>query len=317
MKTLFKMTLIFILFLVCSPNLFGQSPEFQVNTYTAGDQEWLSIAGLSNGGFVVTWDSFGQDGSGYGVYGQIIDSSGNKVGGEFRVNTYTNNSQWLSCVAALPAGGFVVVWGVWSQDGSDKGIYGQRFDSSGNKVGSEFQVNTSTEGSQDYASVAVLTDGTFVVVWDNYISPSMRYIYGQRFDSSGNKVENQFQIGDIANGDLFRNRVKALSDGGFVITWMKFLSSNSMGLFGQKYDSSGNKVGSQIQINSTPFSFLEMFDPVAALVGGGFVVTWPGDPTGIYGQRYDNSGNRIGDSFEILSNQQGIPASAGLLMEDL
>ena len=59
--------------------------EFQVNTYTNGAQENSSAAPLANGGFVVTWMSDGQDGSGPGVYGQVFGSTGNKVGGEFGV----------------------------------------------------------------------------------------------------------------------------------------------------------------------------------------------------------------------------------------
>jgi hypothetical protein len=31
-----------------------------------------SITSLPNGGFVVVWESFVQDGSGYGVYGRIF-----------------------------------------------------------------------------------------------------------------------------------------------------------------------------------------------------------------------------------------------------
>ena len=41
--------------------------EFQINTYTANDQSKPSIATLTNGNFVVTWQSVYQDGSGWGV----------------------------------------------------------------------------------------------------------------------------------------------------------------------------------------------------------------------------------------------------------
>jgi len=35
-----------------------------------------SVTGLSNGGFVVTWDSNGQDSDDWGVYGQRYDADG-------------------------------------------------------------------------------------------------------------------------------------------------------------------------------------------------------------------------------------------------
>ncbi len=45
--------------------------EFQVNTYMADDQKRPSVAITENGKFVMAWQSYGQDGSGYGVFGYI------------------------------------------------------------------------------------------------------------------------------------------------------------------------------------------------------------------------------------------------------
>ena len=44
--------------------------EFQVNTYTAGDQIDPSVAADGEGHFVVAWQDSAQDGSGYGVFAQ-------------------------------------------------------------------------------------------------------------------------------------------------------------------------------------------------------------------------------------------------------
>lgn len=67
--------------------------EFRVNTYTQGPQLNPSVAALAGGGFVVTWESWDQDGSYVGIYGQRYDAAGNRVGGEFRANTYTQDWQ--------------------------------------------------------------------------------------------------------------------------------------------------------------------------------------------------------------------------------
>lgn len=101
--------------------------EFQVNTTTLHNQFEPSVAGLSGGGFVVTWTSQGQDGSGYGIYGRIYNASGQRVGGEFRVNSHTFSTQWDASIAALPNNQFVVVWSSYGQDGDKLGIYGQRY----------------------------------------------------------------------------------------------------------------------------------------------------------------------------------------------
>ena len=105
------------------------------------------------------------------VFGQRYGSDGNPLGGEFRVNTYTTGSQHESSVASDAAGNFVVVWqdGIVfgdGQDGSSYGIFGQRYDNSGNRLGTEFQVNTHTTGTQLRPSVASDATGNFVVVWE-------------------------------------------------------------------------------------------------------------------------------------------------------
>ena len=50
--------------------------EFRVNTYTTSVQARPSVTGLTGGGFVVTWESYEQDGRNLGVYGQRYDVSG-------------------------------------------------------------------------------------------------------------------------------------------------------------------------------------------------------------------------------------------------
>ena len=46
----------------------GIGSEFQINTYTSGNQQYSSVTSLSDGSFVATWMSQDQDGSGWGIY---------------------------------------------------------------------------------------------------------------------------------------------------------------------------------------------------------------------------------------------------------
>jgi hypothetical protein len=103
-------------------------PEFRVNTYTTNAQRNPRVALDSAGNFVVVWESWEQGGS-YGIFAQRYASTGAPLG-EFRVNTYTLEQEpWegYPSVASDPAGNFVVVWASKAQDGSDSGIFGQRF----------------------------------------------------------------------------------------------------------------------------------------------------------------------------------------------
>ena len=107
--------------------------SFSVNTYKSDSQYQTDVAALEDGGFVVTWLSQGQDGSGHGVYGQRYNANGQVVDGEFRVNTYTSSNQYEPSVAGLEEGGFVITWRDDSghDGGSSSDIRGQLYDDDG------------------------------------------------------------------------------------------------------------------------------------------------------------------------------------------
>src|SRR5207244_9162179 len=71
-----------------------QGTEFQVNTYTTNSQRGASVAVDGTGNFVVVWNSYGQDGSDYGVFARRFQADGTAIGAEFQVNTYTTSAQY-------------------------------------------------------------------------------------------------------------------------------------------------------------------------------------------------------------------------------
>ncbi|WP_417683881.1 tandem-95 repeat protein [Roseibium sp.] len=286
--------------------------EFRVNTFTNSTQFYPSATHLGDGGFVIVWSSYGQDGSSYGVFGQRFDATGNPVGAEFQVNTYVNSTQYLPSVASLADGGFVVNWNSSGQDGSSYGIFAQRYDVDGDKVGGEFQVNTYSNGYQfsngDVSkNVAGLADGGFVISWhDNGGRDGSGYaVFAQQYDASGNAVGGEFQVNTYSTNTQYLSNVAGLSDGGYVITWSSAGQDGSgYGIFAQRYDSAGNTVGSEFQVNTTSVND-QYSGTVAGLATGGFVVVWDsyladGSGFGVLAQEFDASGNKVGD--EVLIN---------------
>ncbi|MDG2615913.1 hypothetical protein P7L53_06600 [Thermoleptolyngbya sichuanensis XZ-Cy5] len=85
--------------------------EVRVNATTRGNQFDPAIATDGKGNFVITWSSFGQDGSGYGIYAQRFNVNGRPVGGELPVNLTTDNDQFGAKVAMGADGSFVIAWG--------------------------------------------------------------------------------------------------------------------------------------------------------------------------------------------------------------
>jgi hypothetical protein len=99
-------------------------PEFVVSNNPSRAPS-SSVAALNDGRFVVVWRGRRADEDGYGIFGQRFDAAGNKVRGEFHVNTTIADQQSLPSVAGFSNGRFVVVW--IGPDGSSYGIFGQRF----------------------------------------------------------------------------------------------------------------------------------------------------------------------------------------------
>jgi hypothetical protein len=265
-------------------------PEFRVNSYTTASQSWPSVATGQDGGLVVAWMSVGQDGSLEGIFGQRYDSAGAPAGNEFRVNSYTTGRQFVSSVAAAPDGSFVVVWDSNGQDGGLLGVFGQRYDSNGVRLGGEFRVNSYTPGSQAYPSVAAAADGRFVVVWQSAGQDgSSDGVFGQRYDAFGLPAGQEFAINSYTTLSQWLPSVASASDGRFVVAWASAGQAGpSRSIFAQRFHASGGTDGPEFRV---PFSTSSLQDwPAAAFASGGrFVVAWHGvgngDNFGIFGQR--------------------------------
>jgi hypothetical protein len=306
-------------------------PEFQVNTYTTNAQTNPSVAADADGDFVVVWASDGSSGgdtSGQSIQGRRYNSAGSAVGGQFQINTYTTNIQLGPSVAADADGDFVVAWhGLGSGGDTSSSIQGQRYNSAGSAVGSQFQVNTYTTNTQEFPSVASDADGDFVVVWASSGSSggdtSGGSIQGQRYNSAGSAVGSQFQINTYTTDLQEFGAVAADADGDFVVVWSSYGSSGgdpADSIQGQRYNSAGSAVGGQFQVN-TYTSNAQLAPSVAADADGDFVVAWEsngssgGDaiPFSVQGQRYNSAGSAIGSQFQVntyTTNTQQFPSVA-------
>ena len=293
--------------------------EFRVNTYIPGSQDSPSVSSFANGNLVVTWQSLDQDGSGYGIYGQLFNGTGAKIGREFQVNTYTSGSQRFPSVAILKDGNFISIWQSDGQDGSFYGIFGQLFDANGTKIGSEFLVNNYTLNDQQYPSVASLQDGNFVVTWESQDS-AQRGVFGQLFDGGGNKIGNEFQVNTYVFDDQRMPAVGCFNNGNIVVTWSSRWQDGDLdGVYGQLFDEQGKKVGTEFQVNSEVVKQQRISD-VASLSNDHFIVVWQsgsqdGSSWGVFGQLFDETGIKIGNEFRVntyMVDDQSQPSVAGL-----
>ncbi|MDO4584168.1 MAG: hypothetical protein Q4D62_08715 [Planctomycetia bacterium] len=220
--------------------LDGRGREFLVNTTTAQDQVFGSVAMDSHGGFVVTWTGYGQDGDAANqtnIYARRFDRETSSFGDEFLVNADTvvtqttvdddgntitteisrannrvGNQKWSS-VAVDTLGNYVITWTGFGQEGdsvkASNGIFAKRYSLDGTNS-DMFLVNTTIVNDQQRSRVAMDADGDFVIIWESFQEGQTATsaleeadnwgIYGQRFVSAAKLAENPDLYGE--NGQL-------------------------------------------------------------------------------------------------------------------
>lgn len=269
--------------------------EFQINTHTAQDQSWPAVT--SNGSnYLVTWMSDEQDGSDWGIYGQLYDPDGTPSGSEFQINTYTTNHQSAPSVTSNGTS-YMVTWASYGQDGNEYGIYGQFYDDDGTPAGSEFRINTYTTGTQ-YGPCVSSNGTTYLVTWESDGQDGSNYgIYGQFYDDDGTPAGSEFRINTCTTNAQVN---PAISSNGtsYLVTWASYgQDGNDYGIYGQFYNSNGTAAGSEFKVNTSTTN--AQSSPSVSSNGTSYLVTWENFNQGIYGQLYNSDRTPFRSEFRI------------------
>jgi len=245
------------------------------------------------------------------------------AGFEFRVNTYTTGAQREGSTAGVANGGntMIVTWESLDQDGSQHGVFAQRYNGSSIPVGPEFRVNTYTTADQIVPDAAADSLGNFVIVWQSENQDGDdRGIYGQRYTSGGLPSGSEFRVNTYTTGGQTVPDVAKDSSGSgnFVVVWASAgQDGSSVGVFGQRYAATGAPLGPEFQVNTYATSAQRF--PAVAFANGNFVVVWEGyspsdQSLGIFGQRYSGAGVPLGGEFRVntyTTGNQRYPAVGG------
>ncbi|MBF0249137.1 MAG: hypothetical protein HQL35_00760 [Alphaproteobacteria bacterium] len=304
--------------------------KVDINGQFAGSTYYLSTGGDAK----LIPDATGGSVTLSGSTGTSFDA----VGSETQVNTTTTGDQSDSLqyghqVAGLSDGGYVVVWKDASAadtalGGGGKGVYFQRFDADGNKVGSETVVPANIANDQHYPDVTGLEGGGFVISWaddSNSLDDSGTAIRAQVFDADGNKSGAEIQINDNdgtadETGNQYSPVVTALTGGGFAVAWEGQSAGDSYGINARVFSATGSPVGNQFQVNTTTASN-QGFVHITGLEDGGFLVSFADDGGldgggwGVFARQFDAGGNATTGQFQVntaTAGTQDDPAAAGL-----
>jgi len=309
MKTFTTLNIIAITLFVISTTSGFCDPEFLVNTYTESYQNRPVIAMDSGGNFVVAWNCDLNDDDNYEVFARLFDINGNPLSDEFQVNTNIEDDQWEPSVGMDSNGNFVITWDSVGQDGDKRGIYAQRFDSTGNTVGEEFQVNNYTADHQREPEMAMSHDGKFVITWSSKNQEGEGYgVYAKLFNADGTVLKDEFQVNNITSGNQHIPYVSMNGAGDFVITWSSASPDDvAYDVYAKKYDGEGNTLIDEFQVNTYDVSE-QYYSTVIIDDKGNFIVSWSSkeeddflSPHDEFAKIYGSNGNVIKEEFMINS----------------
>lgn len=244
------------------------SPEFRVNAPQVDDpftpqidvyeQSAPAVAMDADGDFVITWQGVVPDSQDFGSVTDIFarrfspiayqeneadvvfkDADDNPIqsvrplGSEFRVNTFTTNAQSEPSVGMDDDGNFVIAWRNEGQDLSFfNGITAQRYNRDGERLGSEFMVNTEDTYQHWEPYVGVAHDGHFAISWarthDTRVLPPTSHlsmVMVEIYDPEGNTLVEQLPVGGAGSSSVAWD-----DELNFAVSWDEISDDDSLGI---------------------------------------------------------------------------------------
>ena len=266
--------------------------EFQVNAETASTDAALPAltygrAGNSN----FAWS--GSVAAPFDIHARLYAPSGVPRTGEFRVNSYTSDTQYRPSVAPLPGGGFVVAWS--SDEPAPSRIMMRRYDAFGVPLGPDAQVSGGAHSNMP--SVASGADGRFVVAWVGAYGGPCCTIGARLYDAAGNPRGLPFPLRPAPAPDHWPD-VAMAADGRFVVVWEESDDGSSYGVRARLFSPDAVPLGPDFAVNAGTAG-QQRIPFVAMDRAGDFVVVWssrPGVDFDVVGRRFHATGvPRSGD----------------------
>ena len=244
----------------------------------------------------------------------------NALGGEFQVNTTTDDNQARPSLAELTGGGFVVVYTSLVLGSQDADIRAQIYGQDGTPVGEELLMASAVPNSK-MTAVTGLTGGGFAVAWDVWANQANGYDINARvYNGDGQPVSPLIYVAAGLDNEYFPS-LGALTAGEFEVAWTAAnRQSERMGhVFMRRYNQEGNPVTELRKINKRDAD-KNTTSCVVGIYDNSCMIFWDGLGEGntgwnVFGQKYDAGGKASGANFVVHQRTPGVqwnPAAANL-----
>jgi hypothetical protein len=270
--------------------------EFLVSDDSDGDQTIRDAVAAAARTPVSTIIAFSGRGTGDrdGVFVKRYNAENTVQGGPVLVNTTVNGVQAGASVAGDADGNFVVVW-EGEGAGDEHGIFLQRFNAAGERIGDETLVNTTVGGDQHHPTVAMAPDGRFVVAWSGVGAGDFNGVFLRRFDAAGAAQGDEVLVNTHVANQQEHAAVDVNFSGEFIVAWSsRHQDGGDWGVYAQRFADTGEREGVEIAVNSTTASS-QMKPSVAYAPAGAAFIAWSsrgqdGSGWGVFSRTVSSSG---------------------------
>jgi hypothetical protein len=278
------------------------------------------LSSNNKGNTVVTWDESNLVDK-VNINAQIFDSSFNRVGTNFRVNSVPDHTKTPD-VAVRKDGSFGIVWNQLSTSPNGSKILLKIYNKYGNPISNEVQINDTIKAYDSEFTIVTDSLNRFIVAF-SYPNPSLALpdVFCQIVDSIGVKIGNNVKVNQNIS---FGNPVIGVKkDGGFVISWWGSLANYMTNIYCQLFSPIGTPIGNNQQVNDIEtgidtLNYQELPD-IAVDSAGNYTIGFKETPYSsgvarIKYQRFNKNGNKIGINkiidagfydFQISSDEVG------------
>ena len=271
------------------------TPLMEAFQVSEGDSSGPTAAYGPDGNLLVCWTDLSDDDE--AIMFRRYDAGGTPIGGPFIAADESCRYRPPS-LSIDQSGTSTLVWGhgdVWIR----------RFDQEGSPLGDAYEANTESIVCCNSAAMASISDGDFVVVWDQMLPYEGMYVWYRQYDSSGNPTGDPTRVSP--GTDEFHDYPCAAMapDGHFVVAWDSWdVAEDDYDIHARMFDASGSPTSPAFVVNTYPRSF-QKNSRIGMDAAGNFTIVWQGfgaqdgHDTGIFAQRYDASGNPLGGEYQI------------------
>lgn len=235
------------------------------------------------------------------VFAQRLSANGEKLGGEFILNSVRDYNQRNVAVAALVGGGFVAAWiseipggnvrlnsSEVARGGGRVDTYARLFHIDGSPVGPEFRIN-STNLPSGAPSIVGKADGGFTVAWveRHVLRTNSLDVWIRSYDKFGIALGEPLRVNAQQIGDQFAPSLTSVA-GRELLVWSSMGQDGSWeGVYARLLQGNAT-AGDEFRVNTR--AYLRQIQPAIAAEGNNAVVIWSsytfGSGHDLFAQRY-------------------------------